>query len=243
MSIEDDLRRVAPAAPDADLLVAAWGTGAEGAGPATAARVALRAGVPSAVAHHRLAVLQARGDLQGSGRYRELTAPGRRSAAAALRRARVVECLLVDVLGLSWSEAADELSAWTASLSDEAVDAAFARLGRPARCPHGNPVEADRPWSGASRLSGLAPGTTAVVDAVDDLPAPAGSHHGALQAAGVVPGARLRLVGHEPDGTDLVEVGGTVVGLPRAAAGQVRVRPVHPSGGGRGGSGRGGARG
>lgn len=69
-----------------------------------------------------------------------LTAAGQSLAEAVVRRHRLAERLLTDVLGLSWSTAHAEAGKWEHVISPE-VEAALARiLGEPTTCPHGNPI-------------------------------------------------------------------------------------------------------
>ncbi len=69
-----------------------------------------------------------------------LTEAGQQLAEAVVRRHRLAERLLTDVLGLSWSTAHAEAGKWEHVISPE-VEAALARiLGEPTTCPHGNPI-------------------------------------------------------------------------------------------------------
>ena len=70
----------------------------------------------------------------------KLTPAGQSLAEAVVRRHRLAERLLTDVLGLSWSTAHAEAGKWEHVISAE-VEAALARvLGEPTTCPHGNPI-------------------------------------------------------------------------------------------------------
>lgn len=70
----------------------------------------------------------------------KLTPTGQSLAEAVVRRHRLAERLLTDVLGLSWSTAHAEAGKWEHVISPE-VEAALARvLGEPTTCPHGNPI-------------------------------------------------------------------------------------------------------
>lgn len=69
-----------------------------------------------------------------------LTASGTALAESIVRRHRLAERLLTDVLGLSWAEAHTEANRWEHVLTDR-VEAAINRvLGGPTTCPHGNPI-------------------------------------------------------------------------------------------------------
>ena len=70
----------------------------------------------------------------------QLTAKGRQLAERVVRRHRLAERFLTDILGLSWAEAHKEAGKWEHVMSDK-VEAAMDRiLGTPTTCPHGNPI-------------------------------------------------------------------------------------------------------
>ena len=69
-----------------------------------------------------------------------LTDDGRELATSVVRRHRLAERFLTDVLGLSWTEAHHEAGRWEHVISP-AVEVALDRLlGQPTTCPHGNPI-------------------------------------------------------------------------------------------------------
>lgn len=70
----------------------------------------------------------------------ELTRPGGRAAVAAIRRHRIVERFLSDILGYAWYEADRLAGAFEHDLPQEVEDRLFDRLGRPTTCPHGFPI-------------------------------------------------------------------------------------------------------
>jgi DtxR family Mn-dependent transcriptional regulator len=69
-----------------------------------------------------------------------LTPAGRRLAVAAIRRHRIVERFLADMLGYAWNEADLYASAFEHELPQEVEDRLFVALDRPATCPHGFPI-------------------------------------------------------------------------------------------------------
>jgi DtxR family Mn-dependent transcriptional regulator len=73
-------------------------------------------------------------------RHLELTADGRRQAIAVMRKHRLAECLLVDVIGLAWEEVHIEACRWEHVMSEAVERRLLALLGNPQRCPHGNPI-------------------------------------------------------------------------------------------------------
>jgi DtxR family Mn-dependent transcriptional regulator len=73
-------------------------------------------------------------------RHLELTADGRHQAIAVMRKHRLAECLLVDVIGLEWEEVHIEACRWEHVMSDAVERRLLALLGNPQQCPHGNPI-------------------------------------------------------------------------------------------------------
>jgi DtxR family Mn-dependent transcriptional regulator len=69
-----------------------------------------------------------------------LTGTGRQLAVAAIRRHRIVERFLSDMLGYAWNEADRLAGAFEHELPQEVEDRLFVALHRPATCPHGFPI-------------------------------------------------------------------------------------------------------
>jgi DtxR family Mn-dependent transcriptional regulator len=69
-----------------------------------------------------------------------LTAAGERLAALVLRRHRLIELFLVEVMGMSWAEVHDEAEQLEHAVSDRLIDRIDEMLGRPAVDPHGDPI-------------------------------------------------------------------------------------------------------
>src|SRR5688572_23768889 len=69
-----------------------------------------------------------------------LTPSGERVAAAVIRRHRLIERFLVEVMGMSWSEVHDEAEHLEHAMSDRLIDRIHERLGRPAVNPHDDPI-------------------------------------------------------------------------------------------------------
>ena len=69
-----------------------------------------------------------------------LTAAGQKLAALVLRRHRLMELFLVEVVGMSWAEVHDEAERLEHAASDRLIDRIDEMLGRPAVDPHGDPI-------------------------------------------------------------------------------------------------------
>jgi DtxR family transcriptional regulator, Mn-dependent transcriptional regulator len=69
-----------------------------------------------------------------------LTAAGERLAGLVIRRHRLVESFLVQVMGMSWAEVHEEAEQLEHAVSDRLIERIDAMLGRPAHDPHGDPI-------------------------------------------------------------------------------------------------------
>ena len=69
-----------------------------------------------------------------------LTAKGEELAVQVVRRHRLAERFLTDILGLSWALAHREAGKWEHVMSTEVEEAMERVLGNPTTCPHGNPI-------------------------------------------------------------------------------------------------------
>lgn len=70
----------------------------------------------------------------------ELTDEGQRRAVSVMRKHRLVERLLTDVIGLEWGSVHAEACRWEHVVSDEVEERLVTLLDRPERDPHGNPI-------------------------------------------------------------------------------------------------------
>ncbi|HEY7123684.1 MAG TPA: metal-dependent transcriptional regulator [Ktedonobacterales bacterium] len=69
-----------------------------------------------------------------------LTSEGQQLAEAVLRRHRLTERFLVDMLGMSWHEVHEEACRLEHFISGAVEQRVVAALGHPTTCPHGNPI-------------------------------------------------------------------------------------------------------
>jgi DtxR family transcriptional regulator, Mn-dependent transcriptional regulator len=69
-----------------------------------------------------------------------LTMAGKKQAVEVIRKHRLAERFLVDVLGLPWDEVHDDACRFEHSMSDKVADALEKFLSYPANCPHGYPI-------------------------------------------------------------------------------------------------------
>jgi len=73
-----------------------------------------------------------------------LTESGRSLAISIVRRHRLAERLLLDVIGLEWEKVHKEADRWEHAISADVEEKLVALLGDPATCPHGNPIPGSR---------------------------------------------------------------------------------------------------
>jgi len=155
-----------------------------------------------------------------------LTAPGRRAAVAAIRRHRIVERFLADMLGYAWNEADRLAGTFEHDLPQEVEDRIFLALDRPATCPHGFPIPAleavDIP--AMPPLYALEPGDVATV-AVPGSTDP--EVVAFLDTMGLRPGVSVEVREKHPfDGPLVLRVAGRDRTLGATVANQVFVRPT-----------------
>src|SRR5207245_9899316 len=100
----------------------------------------------------------------------ELTAEGMRAAESIVRRHRIMERWLTDGLGRDWVTADQEAARLEHAVSDVVEQRLYEVLGRPATCPHGNPIPGySEPVAGETRLSSLRAGSRATVTRVSEV--------------------------------------------------------------------------
>jgi len=105
------------------------------------ARIVERLGFSAAAVSEQVNRLVDQGyaELMGDRSLR-LTETGRKLATSVVRRHRLAERLLVDVIGLEWEKAHKEADRWEHAISAEVEQKLVELLGDPATCPHGNPI-------------------------------------------------------------------------------------------------------
>ncbi|MDH3752593.1 MAG: metal-dependent transcriptional regulator [Acidimicrobiia bacterium] len=189
------------------------------------ARIADRLGVSRPAVSEMIRRMAGEG-LVDVGRRITLTSDGLELAEAVVRRHRLAERFLTDVLSLSWADAHTEAGKWEHVISPT-VEAALTRvLGDPTTCPHGNPI----PGSSYEE-----PDTVTLADldigqrfTVSRIPEELEFTEGLLdflEASHVVPGRSGVLTTSSPDGTTTVEIDGGHVGVGAFAAERILVTP------------------
>ena len=88
----------------------------------------------------------------GSDRQLELTSVGRTAAVRVMRKHRLAECMLVDVLGMPWEEVHAEACRWEHVMSDSVERRLVELLNHPTASPYGNPIPGLDELRGGSAL-------------------------------------------------------------------------------------------
>ncbi|MFR9750330.1 iron dependent repressor, metal binding and dimerization domain protein [Nocardia sp. 004] len=174
--------------------------------------------------------------LVAGDRHLELTEKGRSMAIAVMRKHRLAERLLVDVIGLDWQNVHAEACRWEHVMSEDVERRLVEVLNHPTTSPYGNPIP------GLDEL-GVVPKTTSEENLVRLSDLPHGRVHavvvrrlaehiqadpeviGRLREAGVVPDARVT-VETKPNAVVITVPGHSGFELPDEMAHAVRVRLV-----------------
>lgn len=188
------------------------------------ARIAERLEVSRPAVSEMIRRLESEGLVAIAGTSIDLTSAGRELAERVVRRHRLAERLLTDVLGLSWAEAHTEAGKWEHVISDNVEVAMTRLLGDPTTCPHGNPIPGSAYEApDAIVLSAVAPGTPFTVSRIpEELEFTPGLLE-YLEDASLRPDMRGTVTAVSPDGTLTVEIDGKHVGVGPFAAERILV--------------------
>jgi len=109
-------------------------------------------------------------------RHVMLTEAGNEAAEAVLRRHRLTECFLVDMLGMQWHEVHEEACRLEHFISGAVGARVIANLHNPLTCPHGNPIPGSVPNARnylkdhhAVRLSTISEGMQATILCISEV--------------------------------------------------------------------------
>ena len=215
------------------------------------ARIAERLGHSGPTVSQTVARMERDGLVIVSGdRHLELTESGHLKATRVMRKHRLAERLLTDVIGLDWAFVHDEACRWEHVMSDRVERRLVELLDHPHHSPYGNPIPglAELGEDGVvegfldgvvslvvlARAAGIAdsvPDGTAVPSVVARLGEPIQTDTdllGRLAAAGVLPGAQITV--ERGDGVVTVGVPGAeiVLDLPDDVARHIFVLAPQP---------------
>ena len=139
----------------------------------------------------------------------ELTEDGRHLAEVVVRRHRLAERFLSEVLKLPWSKVHEEAEVWEHMISDDVEKAIWAVMENPQTCPHGNPI----PGAGykppkMKPMTELDPGESRKLERISEELELDQEMMGYLDDSGLRPGAMIELEAKAPTGTMTVRVNG-----------------------------------
>lgn len=199
--------------------------------PALRARIAERLSQSGPTVSQTVARMERDGLLTVEGdRHLMLTVLGRTRAVAVMRKHRLAELLLVNIIGMPYEEAHDEACRWEHVMSEAVEHKVYELLGQPTRSPYGNPIPGlDELGMGPDVSSTpverhlAVPGLVGkvIVSRICESVQTNGRVLRQLHGAGMDPGAVVA-VAQERD-TIVVQRDGDTVRLPRAIASRVFV--------------------
>ena len=168
--------------------------------------------------------MEAEGLISISGSSISLTETGEKLAQRTVRRHRIAERFLTDILGLSWAHAHHEAGRWEHVMSSEVETAMDRVLGNPTTCPHGNPIPGSQYLATlVMRLVDVAPGRGFTVDRIpEELEFTPGLLE-FLETAEIHPGKSGMVSATSPDGSVTVEIDGQRIGVGPFASARILV--------------------
>jgi DtxR family transcriptional regulator, Mn-dependent transcriptional regulator len=188
------------------------------------ARLAERLGHSAPSVSEMIRRLRADGWIEPNGKEVQLTVKGRARAESVVRKHRLAERLLTDVIGLEWHKAHLEACRWEHVISDEVEQRLIELLEHPTTCPHGNPIPG---------LGVLAPDLVSLVDVIPgeqvtlarvteqvEIDTDSMTY---LSEHNFTPGAGATLRAKAPDGTLTLDLDGGSIALGPALAAQLFV--------------------
>jgi DtxR family transcriptional regulator, Mn-dependent transcriptional regulator len=181
------------------------------------ARIGERLGLAPATVSEGVRRLVAEGYVVISGaRDIELTDAGRLLAETLVRRHRLAERMLTDILAIPWHLCHHQAEDWEKVMTPEVEEAILARLEGEPTCPHGNPIpgaDSAIPWSDLKAVADLRPTETArLTRLLEDIELDSDVLR-YLEEHELMPGNDLTLLDRGPDGTLTLEVNGRRVAL------------------------------
>lgn len=153
-----------------------------------------------------------------------LTKRGSALAQSVVRRHRLAERFLTDMLGLSWAQAHHEAGKWEHVMSDAVEEAMDRVLGSPTTCPHGNPIpgsDYDAPVTVPLVEIGVGERFT-ITRIPEELEFTPGLLD-FLEESHILPGQTGSIASSSPDGTITVEIDGKYVGVGSFASNRILV--------------------
>ena len=189
------------------------------------ARVAERLNVSRPSVSEMIKRMESEGLITLQGSKIVLTPTGEVLAKRVVRRHRIAERFLTDILGLSWAQAHHEAGKWEHIMSDDVEQAIDRLLGNPTTCPHGNPIPGSSYASDdAVPLVTLEVGATFTVTRIPEELEFTPGMLDFLERFDVVPGSLGRVQSADDEGAFTVTIGDKAVDLDSFASARILVR-------------------
>ncbi|MFN2488781.1 MAG: metal-dependent transcriptional regulator [Actinomycetota bacterium] len=194
------------------------------------ARIGERLGLAPATVSEGIKRLVAEGYVTVHGaRDITLTETGRVVAETLVRRHRLAERMLVDILGIPWHLCHHQAEDWEKVMTPEVEDAILSRLQGDATCPHGNPIPGAPsaiPWSRLQPVAALEVGSGGRLTRLLEDVELDGDVLKYLEEHCLMPGHDVELVDVGPDGTRTLRVDGRSVALGQRLADNLWILPA-----------------
>ena len=188
--------------------------------PVIQARLAERLGKAAPSVSEMLDRLESDALIERSARQITMTPAGAALARGVVRKHRLAERLLVDIIGLDWDKAHVEAGRWEHVISDDVEARLVVLLGNPTTCPHGNPIPGAERADGMARagraqrsLAEAQPGDRIRLERVTESVEHDSASLSYLGDHGLTPGTTAVIRARAPDGTLTLAVGDATVAL------------------------------
>jgi DtxR family Mn-dependent transcriptional regulator len=129
-----------------------------------------------------------------------LTDSGHARAETMVRRHRLAERLLIDILGIDWADVHEEAHRFEHAISERVEERILAVLGDPTTCPHGSPIPGSAPPTqpGALRLEEATAGDRIRIERISEEAESDRELLAYFQRSGLLPGQEFRVTEVEP---------------------------------------------
>ncbi len=154
-----------------------------------------------------------------------LTGRGDALARRIVRRHRLIERMLVDLLGYEWWKTHEEAERLEHAISPEMEERMAQRLGDPETCPHGNPMPGAPRRRDTRPLEQVPPAEPVVIERIPDQFEHEPGFLEYLDRQGMRPGTTIRVVERAPERL-VVDVDGAPRAIRPDCGLKVWVRPV-----------------
>ena len=189
------------------------------------ARIAERLSVSRPAVSEMIRKMEREGLIELQGNAIALTSHGEGLATQVVRRHRLAERFLTDVLGLSWTQAHHEAGRWEHVISPDVETALMRIMENPTTCPHGNPIPGSD-YEAPERSAALQAIATGGSFRVQRIPEELEYRDGMLEfleGASIIPGKTGMVTAQSPDGTTTVEIDGAHIGVGEFASARILV--------------------